>query len=258
MLDFILNFVFAWLGVLCIILTLLKFITRMLSQKTESKIFKTLNKMFMKIHFSFGNMAIFFGLIHGLYSNNELFSINLGTIVLIIIILLKLSFTLRKIPLFKQLWLQIHRVLSILLIVLIIWHVIDVGGINIFNQYNRLNTTNTTQTTTQTKEETTTTEKEVQTVETTTKYKDGTYTGVADAYGPNLTVEVTIKNDIMTNIEIVSHNEDGPQHYQRAFDQVVADILSSQTTDVDVVSRATYTSNGIMNAVQNALDQAKN
>lgn len=275
MLDFILNFVFAWLSVFCIIMTLIKVIFRILAQKTNVDAFKKINISLMKTHFMFGNLAIFFGLVHGLYSSESLFSINLGTIALLIIILLKVSFSLRKVSFINKLWLKIHQVLSITLIVITILHVIDVGGINIFNEFNSLNsseisTTNTNNdkeqsTTNSSKEETTTTESSEtseddskETSQATSKYKDGTYTGVADAYGPDLTVEVTIKDDVMTNIEIVSHNEVGEHHYQKAFDNVVAEILESQSTDVDTVSRATFTSNGIMNAVQAALDKAEN
>lgn len=94
------------------------------------------------------------------------------------------------------------------------------------------------------------------TIDTTTEnYKDGTYTGTASGYAPNLTVDVTVSGGKITNIEIVSHNE-SPGFYERAFETVPEEIISSQSTDVDTVSGATFSSKGIINAVEDALQDA--
>lgn len=90
---------------------------------------------------------------------------------------------------------------------------------------------------------------------TTTNYKDGTYTGTASGYAPNLTVDVTVSSGKITDIEIVNHNE-SPGFYERAFETVPQEIISSQSTDVDTVSGATFTSKGIINAVEDALQDA--
>lgn len=88
------------------------------------------------------------------------------------------------------------------------------------------------------------------------EYKDGTYTGTGSGYRPNLKVSVTIKSNKITNIEIVSHNE-SRGYYEEPFSVVPEEIIESQSTNVDAVSGATRTSNGIMSAVKNALSQAK-
>ncbi|MGL6108380.1 FMN-binding protein [Romboutsia sp.] len=85
-------------------------------------------------------------------------------------------------------------------------------------------------------------------------YSDGTYEGVADAYGSNLKVQVKVSSGKISNIEIVSHNET-PGFYETAFEQVPAQIIEKQSTEVDTVSGATYTSVGIINAVNNALKE---
>lgn len=90
------------------------------------------------------------------------------------------------------------------------------------------------------------------------KYKDGVYTASARGYGPNLTVQVTIANDLITDIQIVSHNERNARYYARPMQIVPQEIIDTQSTDVDIVSGATRTSNGIMNAVAAALAQAAN
>lgn len=87
-------------------------------------------------------------------------------------------------------------------------------------------------------------------------YRDGTYTGSADGFRPDLTLAVTIENGLMTAIEILSHNEVNASYYQAAFDAVPGEILASQSAAVDAVSGCTCTSYGIMNAVNDALSQA--
>lgn len=89
------------------------------------------------------------------------------------------------------------------------------------------------------------------------EYKDGTYTGSGTGYrGGTTKVSVTISNGKITNIETVS-NGDTPKFYQRAEEPLMSNIISKQTTSVDVVSGATFSSRGIISAVANALSQAK-
>ena len=87
-------------------------------------------------------------------------------------------------------------------------------------------------------------------------YNDGTYTGSATGYKPNLTVSVTIKNDLITNIEVVSSSET-PEFLVRAESIIPEDIIDSQSIKVSIVSGATRSSVGIINAVNNALSKAK-
>lgn len=87
-------------------------------------------------------------------------------------------------------------------------------------------------------------------------YKDGTYTGTADGFRPGLTVGVTVKNSKITNIQITQIN-DTPRFYQRPISVIPDEIIQKQSADVDTVSGATYTSEGIINAVKAALEQAK-
>ncbi len=88
-------------------------------------------------------------------------------------------------------------------------------------------------------------------------YKDGTYEGSGRGFrGATTTVSVTIKNDKITDIVVVSHGDDEPW-FNPAYRSVTSQILSTQSTDVDVVSGATYSSMGIMEAVSDALQKAK-
>lgn len=88
------------------------------------------------------------------------------------------------------------------------------------------------------------------------QYKDGTYEGTADGYEKDLTVEVQITSGKIASVKVVSHNET-PGFYEEAFQTVPSQIVQSQSTSVDTVSGATYSSVGIINAVNNALSKAK-
>lgn len=82
--------------------------------------------------------------------------------------------------------------------------------------------------------------------------KDGTYKGSANGYGGKVTVNVTVSKKTMTAIDIVSAPGETDSFFQRA-KGVIDKMLTAQSTDVDVVSGATYSSNGIIGAVKNAL-----
>lgn len=89
------------------------------------------------------------------------------------------------------------------------------------------------------------------------EYADGTYTGSGTGFhNGTTTVSVTISGGQITDIETVSTRDDG-QYYNRAFSSVTSQIISSQDSSVDAVSGATFSSEGIMDAVADALSQAK-
>ena len=82
--------------------------------------------------------------------------------------------------------------------------------------------------------------------------KDGMYKGSANGYGGKVTVNVTVSKKTMTAIDVVSAPGETDSFFQRA-KGVIDEMLTAQSTDVDVVSGATYSSNGIIGAVKNAL-----
>lgn len=73
--------------------------------------------------------------------------------------------------------------------------------------------------------------------------------------GTPIRVKVTKDGDKIANIEILDHTETAGIS-DSAFEKVVAEILEKQTPDVDIVSGVTLTSNGIIEAVKNALAKA--
>jgi len=92
--------------------------------------------------------------------------------------------------------------------------------------------------------------------ETSSVYMDGTYEGTAFGNNGELTVLVTIENNVMTNITVASHHEDKP-YITDAIEKVIPEILAKNSTQLDTVSGATFSSGGIIDAVAAALEQAK-
>ena len=80
----------------------------------------------------------------------------------------------------------------------------------------------------------------------------GVLTGTADGFMGPITVSVTMDGDTIAAVEVVSNSET-PEIAGTALEQIPAAIVAANSADVDVVSGATYTSNGIINAVKNAL-----
>ena len=84
---------------------------------------------------------------------------------------------------------------------------------------------------------------------------DGTYYGTGTGFAGKIKVAVTVKDKQITAIEIVENEADDDAFFRRA-KGVIDKIISGQTLEVDVVSGATYSSNGIISAVKNALTGA--
>ena len=85
-------------------------------------------------------------------------------------------------------------------------------------------------------------------------FKDGTYIGVGEGYKGDIKVSVVIKNRKIYKINILS-TEDDEQFFSKAR-KLTSSIITKQTADVDTVSGATFSSNGIIEAVSNALQKA--
>ena len=83
----------------------------------------------------------------------------------------------------------------------------------------------------------------------------GVLTGTADGFMGPITVSVTMDGDKIAAVEVVSNSET-PEIAGAALEQIPAAIVAANSADVDIVSGATYTSNGIINAVKNALESA--
>lgn len=91
-------------------------------------------------------------------------------------------------------------------------------------------------------------------VEDVAAYKDGTYYGSGTGFGGPLKVMVEISGGKIASIQIVE-NSDGSDYISKAA-SLIDSIITTQSTNVDTVSGATYSSVGIIQAVRDALGQA--
>lgn len=91
-------------------------------------------------------------------------------------------------------------------------------------------------------------------VEDPSAYKDGTYYGAGTGFGGTLKVKVEISGGKITSIQIME-NQDGSEYISKA-SALINTIIQNQSTNVDTVSGATYSSVGIIQAVRDALSQA--
>lgn len=83
--------------------------------------------------------------------------------------------------------------------------------------------------------------------------EDGVYTGSGSGFNGDIKVEVSIENGSITNIELLDYSDDKP-FINNAFQGISTNIINAQSTDIDTVSGATYSSQGIIEAVKNAIN----
>lgn len=217
----------------------------------EDSFLYNLNKFLRKHHIKLGVSAIILSLVHGLLSV-DLLSLNFGTFTWFLMILLGLSWLCKHL-LRERGWIYYHRVITLLLIGSLVMHVTEVGGftsdiLNFSSEKNPIEDKASL--------DNPSVKKDAQNQPVPAQFKDGTYTGRATGYRPGLVVDVTITHGKIANIVVVSHNERDPKHYSYAMQKVPEDIIKRQSTAVDGVSGATRTSNGIKNAVMDALNKA--
>ena len=253
------------------------------------------NKKLRKPHKWLGLSAVAAGLIHGLYSSFAVLSPNIGTLLWVLFVLLGLSWMLRKRLSKWQPWIQLHRYLALASLVILVLHIVEVGGFvgiepivtavkDDLRQAGVLESDLVLQDEGPVVEETENLHEEGEglgqgrgrgrhdaeapplqeeqsvALQTDTidlsQVPDGTYQGEAVGFRPGLVVEVIVKSGVITSVEVISHNEVKEQYWGRPVREIPKAIIESQSTEVDVISRATFTSRGIMEAVRDALQKA--
>ena len=88
-----------------------------------------------------------------------------------------------------------------------------------------------------------------------TNYKDGTYTGEADGFGGTIQVEVKIEKSKIAEINVISAEKEDGAYLSMAKD-IIPKIIVAQSADIDTISGATFSSTGIKNASEQALEKA--
>ena len=82
--------------------------------------------------------------------------------------------------------------------------------------------------------------------------KDGEFEGSARGYGGLTTLTVTVEQGYITDINVTREYDDSP-YFELASSELIPQIVSEQSYALDTVASATFSSRGIMNAVNNAL-----
>jgi urocanate reductase len=88
-----------------------------------------------------------------------------------------------------------------------------------------------------------------------TSLTDGTYTGTAAGHNGKINVEVTVEEGKLNTIRVLAEDETAGIG-DLAIQTLVEKMNQSQSTQVDLVSAATISSAGVINAVRNALKEA--
>lgn len=86
-------------------------------------------------------------------------------------------------------------------------------------------------------------------------YPDGRWEGGAKGFGGMITVLVTVENGTISEIEITSADGEDKAYLSMAED-IIPKIIEAQRAEVDTISGATFSSTGIKNAAEQALEQA--
>lgn len=91
--------------------------------------------------------------------------------------------------------------------------------------------------------------------------KDGTYTGQAvdTEYGP-VEVQITVSGGKITAASAPQYPQGSPRDQEinaQAIPQLIAETTQASSSNIDMISGATYTSEGYIQSLQSALDQAK-
>ena len=83
---------------------------------------------------------------------------------------------------------------------------------------------------------------------------DNEYIGEGEGFGGTIRVKVTMDGDQISKIEVLSHGETAGVS-DPAFETIPDAIIAAQSTEVDAAAGATFSSKGIMEAVNDALSK---
>lgn len=277
----LLSQILAWSSALLCIAALLRYPARVSGVGA-------LNRGSHKIHIPAGILLLLTAALHGVFAGNlpdadaagaelasVLFTFNWGTACFLCAVLLAVSYLPHK--KLKRKWLPIHRVLAVLMAALLVLHLMDVG-IHLPDRWTApapvqepvslappesptaAPTAPPAATASPRPAPTATSSPSAEpTVEPTPEptpepgLADGVYTGTGQGRNGPITVNVTVSGGEITAVEIAGQNET-PKYFSLA-EGVIDSILSAQSTQVDAVTGATISSEGIKAAVADALGQ---
>lgn len=87
-------------------------------------------------------------------------------------------------------------------------------------------------------------------------YMDGVYEGTGTGFGGDVVVSVTVEDGVISDVQVVSGENETPE-YLEAAKALLEDIVKEQSAEVDTVTGATLSSNGILEGTRAALSLAE-
>jgi len=241
-----LNIGFAWIALILAFLLVVIWGLRLVTKKKKIEFLQTINRSLRRHHKTIGYLLIATALIHGLFSGDKLLSINWGTGGFIIDDMIAGRIT-PPTPVPQQTE-QITASLS------------DTQALEPLPTATPTNMPSSSPSTanspTPIKVAATPAQTQIAEPTASSKYIDGTYQGTGVGYGPGLVVEVVIENDLIISVTVIEHHEQKEKYWGKPVKVVPQCIIETQSTDVDTISGATRTSNGIIEAVNDALQKA--
>ncbi len=88
------------------------------------------------------------------------------------------------------------------------------------------------------------------------KFKDGVFNGSGEGKNGPIKVEVSVEKGKINTIKILEHSET-PGLSDPILEKIPQEIIKTQSTEVNVISGATVTSNAVIQAVQDAIKGAQ-
>lgn len=87
-------------------------------------------------------------------------------------------------------------------------------------------------------------------------YNPGKYTAVALGHNGNIEIEVEVSETRILSVKILVHEETAGVG-DLAMEELADEIVEKQTTELDTITYATESSEALLKAVEDALEQAK-
>ena len=251
----------AWLCTLGVFILSVIYLLRVINKSNKIKWVSKVNRKLRKIHTPVCHITLILAIIHGLLSAVPLISVNTGTLATALMLLMGVIAMMKK--KLKKFWMPSHRLMTLVVCILVVIHIVKVGFVGL-DRYldvftakygDQSNEMIVSETDKENNEDIFSKNDDSKTNES-LSFIDGEYQGISNGFGDELTVKVIVENQKITLVEIIDHNEVGEQIYGKAFNNIPDRIVEKQSTDVDSVSGATYSSYGIMLAVEDALKDA--
>lgn len=87
------------------------------------------------------------------------------------------------------------------------------------------------------------------------KYIDGIYEGQGLGYGGDIKVKVTVKDGEIYTIDVTEHSGEDDEYFRLAIGMIDR-IIEENDPEVDVVTGSTFSSEGLLEAINSALEKA--